>query len=116
MNTVYIAGPMRGYENYNFDSFFKAEDLLKKQGFKVLNPAQMDLENNCDPSKFPADFDFSKEPEDMELKEFVIRDVLALCECTHIYMLKGWEKSVGANAELAVSKWLQLQVIYEDKS
>jgi hypothetical protein len=110
---AYVAGPMRGFENYNFDAFFVAEAKLKEKGFKVLNPASMDLKNDVDPAMFPKGFDWKNEPENIPISVFVLRDVKALCKCTHIYMLKGWRKSVGATAERAIAKWLKLEVVYE---
>ena len=37
LNT-FIAGPMRGYENYNFKKFDDIEKRLKGLGFDVVNP------------------------------------------------------------------------------
>lgn len=39
--TVYIAGPMTGIPNYNFEAFFAAEAALLEQGYRVLNPARL---------------------------------------------------------------------------
>lgn len=36
-----------------------------------------------------------------------------LCDCTHIYMLDGFEYSRGAVAELIVAKWLGIEVMFE---
>ena len=40
---VYIAGPMSGYEEFNFPAFNKAEELLRKSyGYEhVVNPAKL---------------------------------------------------------------------------
>ena len=40
--TIYIAGPMRGIEDFNFPAFDRQEELLKKQGWVVINPAELD--------------------------------------------------------------------------
>ena len=42
------------------------------------------------------------------------RDMVAICdECTAIYMMSNWERSKGANVELALAKALGLDVFYE---
>jgi len=33
--------------------------------------------------------------------------------CTHIYMLRGWERSKGARAEHAVAVWIGLEIMYQ---
>ena len=40
-NKIYIAGPMTGYENYNYPKFFKIENILKEKGWIVVNPARI---------------------------------------------------------------------------
>jgi len=42
------------------------------------------------------------------------RDMVAICEeCTAFYMMSGWEKSKGANAELALARALGIKIFYE---
>jgi hypothetical protein len=44
MNRVYLAGPMRGYSDFNFPAFMAAEALLLEQGaYEVFNPAARDI-------------------------------------------------------------------------
>ena len=40
-------------------------------------------------------------------------DILSTCDC--IYMLKDWQRSKRAKAELAYAKLLKIKVKYEDK-
>ena len=40
--TIYIAGPMRGYEDGNFPAFDRQARVLEEQGWIVINPAEMD--------------------------------------------------------------------------
>lgn len=108
MNTIYISGPMRGYKNLNYDEFYKAEKQLNKY-FKVINPARLDEEKNI-VTKIKS---FLKKED--EQRTFARRDLLAIIDkCTHIYMLKGWENSIGANAELACAKWCGCEVVYQE--
>ena len=39
---IYIAGPMRGYENFNFPAFDAAAQLYRAIGYEVFNPADKD--------------------------------------------------------------------------
>ena len=111
---IYIAGGMRGYKWYNFPAFDEAEAKLKKQGWETVNPAQIDRDNGFDPKDLPEDYDWSKEPIGMDVKAVIRRDLDALQNCHAIYLLRGWEKSIGARAEKAVAEWLGLEIIYEE--
>ena len=91
---IYILGPMRGYENLNFDAFNKAEEMLIELGWTVFNPAR-----NPDGLKSP--------------KAYIMIDIMALMECDAVLRLKGWDKSDGANVENALAKYLNLAIIDE---
>lgn len=105
-NTVYIAGPMRGIPDYNFPSFFEAEEEWKKAGYNVINPARID-----------KDFD---EPNDVETNgyqayKYARRDIAAIFYyCDAVVALPGWERSKGARAEVALARWLGLKVFSRD--
>ncbi len=81
---VYIAGPMTGYKNFNREAFHKAEEELEQEGHTVLRPAVLP--------------DRLTQPHYMDICMAVIRCVDA------IYMLKGWQRSAGAKAELALAE------------
>ncbi len=49
--TIYIAGPMSGYPQYNFPAFDEARDELRENGWQVVSPADMDREHGLDPTK-----------------------------------------------------------------
>lgn len=95
MERVYIAGPMRGYPELNFPSFFKAEKEWQELGWAVVNPAQMDLDDGYDPYK-----DKDIEVNGISFTEAMARDLPAVASCHAIALLPGWEASVGANTEL----------------
>lgn len=113
MAIVYIAGPMRGIPLYNFPAFDFAAEAMKKVGLAVVSPANIDRANGFDPRDLPADFDWHQIPPDLDLPTIVDRDLRALQQCDGIFMLKGWKGSTGAKAELAVAKWLGLEVIFQ---
>jgi hypothetical protein len=112
--TIYVAGPMRGYENYNYPAFDRCARVLREQGWTVINPAELDREAGkpmADPMAFSPDTNY----EDHEfMRTALLRDVVAICkDCTAIYMMSNWERSKGANAELALAKALGLDIYYE---
>jgi len=96
---VYIAGPMRRIEFYNFPAFHEAEQHLKDLGYEVVSPARLDLEAGFMMSHLPDDHDWSEMPPGMDYEETMARDLEALDTCDAIYMLRGWHTSQGARRE-----------------
>lgn len=101
---VYLAGPMRGYPQFNFPAFDEAAAILAADGHDVVNPAQMDRDVGFDPQSTEVSTEF--------LRDAMRRDLSAICECDAIAMLKGWENSGGANIEWALAVHLGLRVMY----
>jgi hypothetical protein len=112
--TIYIAGPMRGYEDGNFPAFDRQAKVLEKQGWRVINPADMDRQDGSPPGghlKFDPETDY----DDREfMREALERDLVAICkDCTAIYMMSDWETSRGAKAEWHTAKAVGLKIYYE---
>ena len=107
--TFYIAGPMRGYPNYNFAMFEEVRNFLREGGLDALCPAELDLDQGFVPSTTMPNADIA-----VAFK----RDIHELMnKCDSIVMLPGWEQSIGANAELAVAEMLGLRVyLYKNQS
>lgn len=115
---IYLAGPMRGIANFNFPAFDFAAAKLREEGHAVFSPAERDREA------------YGKEIEDNPTGDetkvanaaCTINDCMSAdCEwiCRNadaIALLPGWERSTGANAELALSKALGLSFIVLGKS
>jgi len=112
--TIYVAGPMRNYENYNYPAFDERANILDQYGWVVVNPAQMDR-NDGKPMADPMSFSPDTNYEDHEFMRLALRrDMVAICEeCTAIYMMAEWEKSRGAKAEWHLAKALGLDIYYE---
>lgn len=109
MTTLYIAGPMRGIPAYNFPAFLGADEALSAVDYDTINPALRDLEGGF----FPFDMNGN---EDLDFIGFDLRDALAwdldkiARECDGIAVLPNWERSMGANAEVATARALGLKV------
>lgn len=94
---LYLAGPMRGYDLYNFPAFDEAAARLRVAGYTVISPAELDRavgfdERTTEP--LPDDF----------MPAATRRDVEALLKVDGIALLPGWERSTGARLELAIAR------------
>lgn len=96
---VYVSGPMSGMPGLNFPAFHRAADRLRARGYTVINPAEMD---EAEPGV------------QHEWHEYLRRDIKALADCTHIFMLSGWEKSKGARLEKHIAQELGMCVVFDD--
>jgi len=110
IRSVYVAGRMRGLPGFGFEAFHAAVKFLRSMGLIVVSPAEHDEE---------AGFDFSRcdGTEDLaalgfDLKEALMWDLGAVSRCDAIFLLKGWEDSKGAQAELALAEALGKEVIF----
>lgn len=103
---IYIAGPMRGHQLYNFPAFDLMAQRLTLLGYAPVNPADLDRASGApDPSTLPADHDWSTLPFGMAIEDVVKRDTEAIFGCDGYVVLDGWEKSTGARAEKALLDW-----------
>lgn len=79
---VYISGQISGLEyDVARARFCKAEDFLKSIGVDAVNPMDNGL------------------PEESTWIQHMCKDLEMLHECSHIYMLDGWQLSRGACIE-----------------
>ena len=92
--TLYLAGPMTGYPDWNFPAFHAAAERLRDKGHAVLNPAE---NFGGDPTRPRADY--------MRL------DLAHLLAAEGVAVLPGWERSRGASLEVAVARELGLPVV-----
>jgi hypothetical protein len=87
---------MRGYHLYNFPQFIVAGAALRSAGYDVLSPAEHDLDEGFDPER-PLD------DQGFDLRAALRWDLDAVLSSDLVVVLPGWEKSQGANAEVAVA-------------
>lgn len=91
---VYLSGPMTGLPDLNFPAFNAAAAMLRECGFKVINPAEI----NIDPA---ADWHACMKA-----------DIKALCDCDMLALLPGWENSTGAHLEVHIAHRLRIRVTH----
>lgn len=114
---IYLAGPMRGIAEFNFPAFRSASAFLRDiVGWEVFSPAEKDEEVHD--QNFSKQFKTGEEANiaNAESKGFSLRRALGddtAWICSHadgVAMLPGWEKSRGAQAEVALAKALGLKL------
>lgn len=93
--TMYVSGPMTGYENANIPAFIKAELLHLALGYAVLSPAH------------------NQKSSGMTWEDYMRLALKQLCASDAIHMLKGWERSRGALIEHSIACALSMPVTYE---
>jgi hypothetical protein len=89
---VYLAGPMRGYEDHNFPAFAVATDTLRRMGYDVFSPAELGWTEGGD-------------------REALATELAWLCRYAEmVVLLPGWEASLGTKAERAAAEALNIPV------
>ena len=100
---IYVAGPMSGLPNLNWEAFDIKEKQLRADGWDVVNPAAMDRDAGYVPDQL-GEYDY---------EEAASRDVEALRSCDAIYLMSGFQFSKGACWERALAKHWGLKRYYE---
>lgn len=98
---LYVSGPMRGYEEFNFPAFHAAAADLRAAGFEVCNPAEVMLACGCQAGTFCGS-EFKH-----EWQEYLRADLRAMLDgADAVATLSGWERSKGARLEVHVARQL----------
>ena len=93
---IYISGAISNTDDF-MERFAKAEKELKEQGYSVVNPAKVNAQL----------------PENTSYEEYMKMCFCMLDMCDSICMLKGFEKSCGANRELGYAMAKDMTIMYE---
>lgn len=94
---VYISGRITNNKDYT-KQFEDAEIWLDTIGHKPLNPAKLNQ---------------ILDEEEYSHEEYMKIDLAMLGLCDAIYMLDGWEKSMGANQEYGYALGKGLKIVFE---
>lgn len=94
---------MRGLPQYNFPAFDNAAFKLRVAGWDVINPAEMDRARGFNENHHV--------PSEAFLREAIMEDLKAITTCDAVALLPGWQKSLGAQAEVALARFLGLKLI-----
>lgn len=90
---IYVSGPITGRPGYNHMAFLRAHAALTREGHTVLDPTCL--------------------PVDLPEKAYLPICMAMLEQSEAIYLLEGWEDSLGAQAELAYAKRQGKVIIYQ---
>lgn len=89
---VYLAGPMRGYQDFNYPAFNEAAAKLRAVGFMVLNPVEVNHHSSG-------------------IRACMTVDTAMICQQAEgVVLLPGWEASSGARAEVALAECIGIPV------
>lgn len=94
VQTIYIAGPMSGYKNFNYEAFNAAAAVLRQAGYTVLNPAEFDGGGQED-----------------SWHNYMRKDLgIIIAEADALVCLQDWETSAGAKNEVTVARAIGIPV------
>jgi hypothetical protein len=97
---IYLSGPMTGMPGLNRPMFELAESSLVKQGHEVVNPLKVSEHLGVDAG----------------WEQYMRADIKALLDCDEIMLLKGWEKSRGAQLEMQIAHHVGMVInFFDDK-
>lgn len=104
---VYLSGPMRGYEEFNFPAFVNGAKELRSQGYLVYNPAEVELKAGFDPKT-----GLYADGHTVTIRELIMDDLVWICQfADKVVVLPGWEQSKGAQAEVATAIAVGVEVV-----
>lgn len=111
IKAAYLAGPMRGYPEYNFEAFHRAAEKYRGLGYEIHSPAEHDLACGFNPTGLTGNEDL--DDLGFDLTEAIMWDLEKVAESDAIILLPGWLKSSGAQLELHLAQFLGKEVIFD---
>lgn len=106
---VYLGGPMTGIAQFNFPAFDAAAADLRKQGYEVVSPAELDDPETRELAlQSPDGAPGSGSAHGQTYGDFLARDVKLLADdgVEAVIVLPGWEHSTGARLETFIANAL----------
>lgn len=110
--SIYVAGPMTGYKNFNADNFERVAKVYREEGYQVTSPVELDDASGFDHTSYPDGIGL----EEATYREFLLRDLTAIIKAKveAFVVLDGWEESRGAALEVYIARHLGIPVYDED--
>jgi len=111
---VYIAGKIKGL-NYSevVVKFSKAENLLKREGYEVVNPISVIQQVND--VRFVCKMDQLADELPEHRREIFKHCISHLAHCDVIYLLEDYKDSPGAFLEKDIAEKMGLKVLHQNK-
>lgn len=107
---IYLAGPMRGYPEFNAPAFRAGTQALRELGHEVFSPVEHDQACGFDWTGTSGNL-ARAEQGGFSLRDSLGADLAWICAHAEIVvLLPGSEKSLGATAEAATARALGLPV------
>jgi hypothetical protein len=92
MVKVYISGAMTGIKNLNKPAFKRAEEMLTKKGYEVVNPHELGLEGKS-------------------WEDAMRVDISKMLECEMVAVLPNWKNSLGTQMELLIAEKVGMPIL-----
>lgn len=108
---VYLGGPMSGFPDLNRPAFERAAQLLEAQGKLVRSAAETPRPYHDGPCP-PSHGEVSGEHTQACWMRAGLEVMLA---CDELYLLDGWQASVGARFELYVAAHLGMPIFFQER-
>jgi nucleoside 2-deoxyribosyltransferase len=102
--TIYIAGPMTGIKGNNYPAFNQMAELLRSNGHRVLNPAEI---------KAPMPAHCRLLGKDGCWTWYMKKALIMMTQADTVIFLPNWGRSRGANIEMRLAMELGYY-IYEE--
>lgn len=103
---VYLAGPMTGHANFNYDTFHAVAFALRTRGVTVISPAENETGVYA---PAPAVDDVSPEVH----AEYLRRGFANVLRSDAVLLLPGWQRSSGTRHELDVAGATERIEVYQ---
>lgn len=110
---------MRSRLNFNYPVFMAAAQVLRDCGWFIYNPAEMDIARDDGGPKMDMTIQQQREhgADFRNCRRYATRDLRVITqllrgECGDaIILLPGWRDSIGARAEVAAARWVNLRIL-----
>ena len=118
---IYQAGPMRGYDNYNFQAFEDGKIFLESLGLEVISPHDIDIYEGWVTAryghwlddktrKYRKSFTEVVASPSLDMTKVLRRDIEAILRVDAISFLPGWQTSQGCLIEDQVARAIGLPI------